>query len=75
MDKKKIEKIHKVFVEKPELHVRLIEALEGIYENVGEPIEVGEVIEAIKMAKGAFQSSSRGLGSTHIEFWSHYMLK
>jgi hypothetical protein len=65
MNQEKINKIRKVLVEKPELHVKLVEALEGINENVGEPFEIAELVEALKTRQPS-------PGTAEHELYLHY---
>ncbi len=62
MDKKKI---YNVLTENPELHVRLVEALTELAEKVGESIDGGKLVEALK------ETGTRE--STHEEFVRMYL--
>jgi hypothetical protein len=71
MDQSKVEKIQKVLLENPEHHVKLVEALNEIGNKMGEKITPDELFKAI----GAQTKGQIGDGSTHSEFWTHYLLK
>ena len=67
MDQNKVKAIQQTLLENPELHVKLVEALNELGGKVKETITPEELISSLKP-----QTKNGGTGSTHEEFWAHY---
>ncbi len=65
MDQNKVNKIQKVLMDNPELHVKLVETLNELGSKVNEKITPDEIISSVKP-----QTKD---GSTNTEFWNHYV--
>ena len=71
MDTNKVEKIQKLLLENPELHVKLVESLRDFINKLDDTFTPEELFVALKATIQDADTEEK-CGTTYKDFWGHY---